>query len=129
MKQITYIVSIIFSLPVIALSGCATQGETMKSQGYPAPYAEGFEDGCHSGKKAGGSYFDQFKKDVLRFNSDSNYAQGWSDAFRQCETEQEALDRQIRMSIEYQRMNNERKDRMAHDALKGIDTSGLENLK
>lgn len=129
MKQITYIVSIIFSLPVIALSGCATQGETMKSQGYPAPYAEGFEDGCHSGKKAGGSYFDQFKKDVSRFNSDSNYAQGWSDAFRQCETEQEALDRQIRMSIEYQRMNNERKDRMAHDALKGIDTSGLENLK
>ena len=129
MKQVTYIVSIIFSLPVIALSGCATQGETMKSQGYSAPYSEGFEDGCHSGKKAGGSYFDQFKKDVSRFNSDSNYAQGWSDAFRQCETEQEALDRQIRMSIEYQRMNNERKDRMAHDALKGIDTSGLENLK
>jgi len=75
MKQITYIVSIIFSLPVIALSGCATQGETMKSQGYPAPYAEGFEDGCHSGNKAGGSYFDQFKKDVRRFNSDSDYAQ------------------------------------------------------
>ena len=101
----------------------------MKSQGYPAAYAEGFEDGCHSGKKAGGSYFDQFKKDVPRFNSDSDYAQGWSDAFRQCETEQEALDRQIRMSMEYQRMDLERKDRMAHEALQGIDTRGLENLE
>ncbi len=129
MKQFTTISGIIIALPFMALSGCATQSETMKSQGYPVAYAEGFEDGCHSGKKAGGSYFDQFKKDVRRFNSDGDYAQGWSDAFRQCETEQEALDRQIRMSMEYQRMDNERKDRMAHDALKGIDTTGLENLK
>jgi len=129
MKQLSIISVMILTISIVALSGCATQSETMKSQGYPAAYAEGFEDGCHSGKKAGGSYFDQFKKDVRRFNSDGDYAQGWSDAFRQCETEQEALDRQIRMSMEYQRMDNERKDRMAHDALKGIDTSGLENLK
>lgn len=114
---------------ILLLTGCATQSETMKSQGYPAAYADGFEDGCHSGKKAGGSYFDQFKKDVKRFNGDGDYAQGWSDAFRQCETEQEALDRQTRMGIEYQRMENERKGRMEHDALKGIDTKGLENLK
>ena len=129
MKHLSYFAGIIFTLPVLVLSGCETQGETMKNQGYPAAYAEGFEDGCHSGKKAGGSYFDQFKKHVPRFNKDSDYAQGWSDAFRQCETEQEALDRQIRMSMEYQRMENDRKDRMAHDALKGIDTRGLENLK
>jgi hypothetical protein len=129
MKLLSSIAGLVLTFSIMALSGCATQSETMKSQGYPAAYAEGFEDGCHSGKKAGGSYFDQFKKDVRRFNSDSDYAQGWSDAFRQCETEQEALDRQIRMSMEYQRMDNERKDRMAHDALKGIDTTGLENLK
>jgi hypothetical protein len=129
MRQLKCISGIIIAIPFMVLSGCATQSETMKSQGYPAAYAEGFEDGCHSGKKAGGSYFDQFKKDVRRFNNDGDYAQGWSDAFRQCETEQEALDRKIRMSMEYQRMDNERKDRMAHDALKGIDTTGLENLK
>ena len=129
MRKLTYVFVLFASVPILTLSGCATQSETMKSQGYPAAYAEGFEDGCHSGKKAGGSYFDQFKKDVRRFNDVSDYAQGWSDAFRQCETEQEALDRQIRMSMEYQRMDNERKDRMAHDALDGIDTSGLENYK
>ena len=129
MKHLTYISGIFVTLSIMALSGCATQSETMKSQGYPAAYAEGFEDGCHSGKKAGGSYFDQFKKDVRRFNSDGDYAQGWSDAFRQCETEEEALERRTRMAIEYQRMDSYRRDRMAHEALEGIDTRGLENLK
>lgn len=112
----------------ILLSGCVTTADTMKEQGYPAAYADGFDDGCHSGKKAGGSYFDQFKKDIKRFNTDKEYAQGWSDSYRQCETEQEALDRKTRMSIEWQKMNNERKANIEHDALKGIDTSGLENL-
>jgi len=113
----------------ILSTGCASQGETMKKQGYPESYADGFEDGCHSGKQAGGSYFDQFRKDVNRFNSDSDYAQGWTDAFRQCETQQEAMDRQTRMAIEWQRMDEERKNNMVHEALDGLDTSGLQNLK
>ncbi len=129
MKQLNYISSLAIALSLLALSGCATQSETMMSQGYPAGYADGFEDGCHSGKQAGGSYFDQFKKDVRRFNSDRDYAQGWSDAFRQCETQEEALERQTRMSMEYQRLDDERRDHMAYDALEGIDTSGLGNLK
>ena len=57
------IISIVFAL--FAISGCMSQKEIMVSQGYPLSYAEGFEDGCHSGKKAGGSMFDQFKKDVM----------------------------------------------------------------
>ncbi len=91
------------------LSGCATQKETMVKQGYPLPYADGFDDGCHSGKKAGGSLFDQFKKDVRRFESDSQYAQGWSDGFRQCESEEEAIQRQVRMAIEQQKLSEQRK--------------------
>ena len=39
-----------------------------------------------------------------RFNSDTNYAQGWSDAFRQCESEQEAAQRQARIVIEQQKL-------------------------
>jgi len=118
----------VFIINVLLLSGCASTSEQMQEQGYSAGYADGFEDGCHSGKKAGGSYFDQFKKDVSRFNTDKDYAQGWSDSYRQCETEQEALDRQTRMNIEWQKMDNERKANMEHEALKGIDTSGLKNL-
>lgn len=121
---------------VVILSGCVSQKESMIKQGYPLAYADGFDDGCHSGKKAGGSMFDQFKKDVRRFEKDAQYAQGWSDGFRQCETEQEALQRQVRMGIEQQRLLEEKKrnDReekrhLEAEALKGIDTRGLENLK
>ncbi len=118
------------------ISGCVSQKESMIKQGYPLAYADGFDDGCHSGKKAGGSMFDQFKKDVNRFQKDSQYSQGWSDGFRQCETEQEALQRQIRMAMEQQRLTEEKKHNdweekrhLETEMLKGIDTHGLEKLK
>jgi len=116
-------------------SACVSQKENMVKQNYPLAYADGFDDGCHSGKHAGGSWFDQFKKDVIRFEEDAKYAQGWSDGYRQCETQQEALQRQIRMNIEQQQLNEDRKrnkrDEKRHlerEILKGIDTKGLENL-
>ena len=121
---------------LVVLSGCATQKELMVQQGFPLPYADGFDDGCHCGKKAGGSLFDQFKKDVKRFEEDSQYAQGWSDGFRQCETEQESIQREMRMGMEQQRLMEEKKHNdweeqrhLERELLKGVDTSGLENLK
>jgi hypothetical protein len=126
---------LIFS-SLFILGGCVSQRDTMVQQGYPLSYADGFDDGCHSGKKAGGSMFDQFKKDVRRFQTDKQYAQGWSDGFRQCETEQEALERQIRMGMEQQRLLEEKKHNkweeqrhLEREVMKGIDTHGLENLK
>ena len=120
----------------LLLAGCVSQRDTMIQQGYPLSYADGFDDGCHSGKKAGGSMFDQFKKDVRRFQADKQYAQGWADGFRQCETEQEALERQIRMGMEQQRLLEEKKHNdweekrhLEREVFKGIDTRGLENLK
>ncbi len=108
----------------------------MIKQGYPLSYADGFDDGCHSGNKAGGSMFDQFKKDIRRFEGDAQYAQGWSDGFRQCETEQEALQRQIRMGMEQQRLMEERKHNkweeqrhLEREVMKRIDTRGLDNLE
>ena len=114
-------------------AGCVSQKESMVQQGYPVDYADGFEDGCHSGKKAGGSMFEQFKKDVTRFEKHDKYTQGWSDGFRQCESEQEALERQIRMSIEQQKLNEQKDhdqwEEATHDALKDVDTESLKNLK
>jgi len=119
-------------------TGCATQEEIMIQEGYPQAYAKGFDDGCHSGKKAGGSMFDQFKKDVNRFGKHAKYTQGWSDGFRQCEKEEEAMERQIRMSMEQQRLNEERKRNekmdkyyLESEALRGIkyDAKLLNRLK
>jgi hypothetical protein len=121
---------------IVMLTGCVSQRDIMLKQGYPLAYADGFDDGCHSGKKAGGSMFDQFKKDINRFEKHTQYSQGWSDGFRQCESEEEASQRQIRMSIEQQRLMEEKKHNnwvekrhLETEVLKGVDTSGLENLK
>ena len=136
MKKVHQLLIITAICSVIALLGCVTQKESMVKQGYPLAYADGFDDGCHSGKKAGGSMFDQFKKDVIRFQQDSQYAQGWSDGFRQCETEQEAMQRQIRMGMEQQRLMEEKKHNdweeqrhLEKEVMKGVDTRGLEKLK
>ena len=94
---------------MVLFSGCATQKEIMVQEGHSLAYADGFDDGCHSGKKAGGNMFESFKKDENRFSKHNKYAQGWSDGFRQCENEQESGDRQVRMSQEQQYLYEERK--------------------
>ncbi len=123
---------------MIIFSGCASQKEIMIKEGHSLAYADGFDAGCHSGKKAGGNMFESFKKDENRFAKHKKYAQGWSDGFRQCENEQEALDRQIRMSIEQQKLNEERKSNSQMDryhleeqVLKGLnyDAKLLNTLK
>jgi len=123
---------------MMIFAGCASQKEVMLEQGHSLAYADGFDDGCHSGKKAGGNMFESFKKDEDRFTRHSKYTQGWSDGFRECESEQEALDRQIRMSMEQQHLNDERKRNekidnyyFAEHALSGVnyDVNILNKLK
>ncbi len=130
------ILSVLVFGSLVALIGCASEAYTLRQQGQPAAYVDGFDDGCHSGKKAGGSYFDQFEKDVRRFGSDQLYSSGWTDGFRQCETEQESMMRNQRMGIEYEKHAEQVRHNKAVESkhfnenlLKGIDTSGLENLK
>ena len=136
MRSINLLIAAVAVSCLVLLSGCVSQKETMVNQGYPLAYAEGYDDGCHSGKQAGGSMFDQFKKDVRRFDSDHDYAQGWSDGFRQCETEQEAMQRQMRMAIEQQQLNEQREQNklqkqyhLEKEALEGVDTSNFKYLK
>ncbi|QDP02381.1 hypothetical protein [Thalassotalea sp. PS06] len=128
---------LILGFSVLLLSaGCQSTAdqtrEKMRSKGYSNSYADGFADGCESGKQAGGSYFDEFQKDINRFNAEQEYAQGWSDAFRQCELKEEAELRQQRMAIEWQNMEDSHKDNIEHEALKGlenVDTSELKSLE
>lgn len=130
MKVSSQLISVLI-VSCVVLSGCITEKELMIKEGYPIAYVDGFDDGCHSGKSAGGSDFDRFKKDVNRFDKDAKYAQGWSDAFRQCETEEEARERRDRMVIEQQRLieeriRNDREDQyyLEREAFKGVDTRG-----
>ena len=122
--------AILFVLSLtVAACDLPEPSETMiGSQSQVSPsYRAGFDDGCHSGRQAAGSLFDEFRKDQARFNSDSDYAQGWSDAFRQCESQEEAVERRVRSAAAIDAINNSRDDRFDR-VLSGIDYSGLENL-
>ncbi|WP_299568723.1 hypothetical protein [uncultured Shewanella sp.] len=130
------IVLILLPLSLFIISACQSTRDSMIEQGYPLAYADGFQDGCDSGNKAGGSLFDEFKKDVKRFNEEADYAQGWSDGFRQCETEQESIQRQVRMSIEQQKLQQQKKSNdlaaqhaLEREVMKDVDTDSLKSLE
>ncbi|MCK5664030.1 MAG: hypothetical protein KAI17_11115 [Thiotrichaceae bacterium] len=136
MNKVRSVIKLLALGSIVTISGCASQADILREQGQPVAYVDGFDDGCHSGKKAGGSMFDQFKKDVRRFERDEEYGTGWSDGFRQCETEQEAIMRQTRMSMQYQQYSEQRRhdevmesQHFNEDMFKGIDTRGLNNFK
>jgi hypothetical protein len=73
---------------VVQLSGCATPGGTADAVGRTPAYADGYKDGCASGRASHGGMFDFEKKNTSRFDSDKQYAQGWTDAFQKCAYEQ-----------------------------------------
>jgi hypothetical protein len=75
----------------VGFTGCASTAENMRAQGYGPDYSQGYGDGCDSGKKAGGSMFDQFKKDVRKYDNNHKYREGWEDGYKECKSEEKEL--------------------------------------
>lgn len=121
----------ILTLPIFFLTACVIPepSETLigSNSNVSVSYRAGFDDGCHSGRQAAGALFEEFRKDQARFNNDGDYASGWSDAFRQCETQEEALERRQRSAAVIGAINNSREDRF-DKVLADIDYSGVEGL-
>lgn len=79
---------------LVLLGGCQSTHEQLLAQGYPPAFADGFDDGCSSGRQAAGVISGEFRKNVPRYLKDVNYAEGWSDGFRQCQAMVDNQDRQ-----------------------------------
>ena len=79
---------------IVLLAGCETTQQDLLAKGYPPAFADGFDDGCSSGRQAAGVITGEFKKNVPRYLKDSTYAQGWDDGFRQCQAMRENQDRE-----------------------------------
>lgn len=94
---------IVMGLVAILLGGCQSTREQMMAEGYPAPFIDGFEAGCSSGRQAAGA-LESFRKDVPRYLQQPQYAQGWDDGFRQCKEGLES-------AIELELRDNDRRDR------------------
>jgi len=118
------------------LIACGTTDGALKDQGRSESYIQGFHDGRHSGMKEEGNNFEHYLKDEARFASDPGYKTGWLAG----EVEGKALQDQAASignaaATVYtgSQINKEIKkdtnfDKIAKDAVKGANTSGLENL-
>jgi hypothetical protein len=74
------------------LSGCQSTHEDLLAKGYPPAFADGYDDGCSSGRQAAGVITGEFRKNVPRYLKDRTYAEGWDDGFRQCKAMRENED-------------------------------------
>ena len=125
---------------VLLIVGLSISGEGLSqkapllNEGITLSYADGFDDGCYSGKKAGVNQFDQFQKDRGRFLRDTLYSQGWSDGFRQCETKLEAIQRETRMAMEQQRLlqqlhTDQQQRHLEREVMLDADSDSLQGLE
>jgi hypothetical protein len=74
----------------MALAACGSVKETVIKQGFPPAYADGYADGCSSGRAAAGGLFDATRKDTTRYGADLQYTKGWDNGFQQCRSEMAA---------------------------------------
>jgi hypothetical protein len=98
-KQITIkLSSVIFLSSVLFFaSGCNQMSirEQMTVAGYEPSYIDGYTDGHSSGYVAAGHPYYKFLKNTRRYESDSQYKQGWEDGFRVSKGQYESIQRMM----------------------------------
>jgi hypothetical protein len=122
-------------LTCLATTGCSTQQsseDTLLQHGYSANYVAGYHDGCPSGKRAGGDSFQQEARNETAYASGGDYKTGWDYGYISCrdtEIQNERAASAIGAAIASGTGSKHGADGVdARDALKGIDTSGLEGV-
>ncbi len=97
-------------LALHSLTGCGgTAAQRLIQEGASPAYAQGFDDGCSSGKKAAGDIFSQFHKNVSEYQHNSDYHMGWNDGHEECHNEGISSIQQQQLAIEHERAFNEHK--------------------
>lgn len=76
-------------LAAMALGGCMSAAEKrLVAEGKTQPYIDGYEDGCESGRAISGPHrgLDAFVQDLVRFQFQPGYAEGWNAGLGDCKT-------------------------------------------
>jgi len=81
MKQLALVTATIL---LVGLSGCKTPPNELMGPGHTPMYADGFNDGCSSGRVTQNPVVGWYKKDTKLFESDKQYAQGWNEGYQKC---------------------------------------------
>ena len=123
-------------LTAIGLFACGTTDGSLRDKGKSDSYIQGFHDGRHSGMSEEGNYFEHYIRDNARFVDDPDYQQGWiagESEGKRLQDQPAAVGTAIGGAYSGSQINkevnkNQDFDKTARDAVKGVDTSGMENL-
>ena len=129
--------TMILFLFFIILVACGTTDTAMREQGHTDSYVQGFHDGRHTGMKEAGNNFEHYMRDEIRFKEDAEYKAGWlagEEEGKRLEDQAEKIGAAAAGAYSGNKINEEVKkeqdfDQIGKDALKGVDTSGLEALE
>lgn len=123
---------------LVTLSACQTSDSTMRDQGHNEAYVQGFHDGRHSGMKEAGNNWEHYLRDHERFESDSDYKDGWlageAEGLRLQEQAAAAGNAvggaytgyEVGKEIDKSKPHP---NKIAKDAMKGVDTDALKSLE
>lgn len=125
----------VFALSVF-LSACGTTDATLQQQGHNQSYITGFHDGRHSGMKEAGNTYENYIKDIKRFESDAEYRNGWlagEAEGKKLQAQADAVGNAAAGAYSARQIGNEvdkqDPDKVAKDAVKGLDTDALKSLE
>ncbi len=131
----TVLMALVCLCSLFFLAGCASEGQRLMQEGASAEYAQGYDDGCSSGKKAAGDMFAQFHKNVRAYQTNTDYRQGWNDGHEECKSEWMSSYRQQELGIQQQRaydehkwLENQEKRDAAKDAMPNLTKEQIDTL-
>ena len=115
------------------LAGCQTSDATLREQGRADAYVLGFHDGRHSGMQEAGNFLEHFVQDQSRFESNSEYREGWLAGEAEGRRIQQEANAAVGVYSSY-RIGQEVDGatdfkKIGKEAVKGVDTSTLKNLE
>ena len=80
------LVAVSLSTLLGSLAGCASYSNPL-GPGHTPDYAAGFNDGCSSGNAAQNLSY-HYRKNIKRFETEKQYAEGWAAGYKKCEDAQ-----------------------------------------
>lgn len=126
----------VLSLGICLLAGCGTTDSSLQEQGRSQAIITGFHDGRHSGLREAGNRYEHYVKDVERFESDADYKAGWlageaegKKIQAQAVTVGNAAAGAYSAHQVGEEINKNDPEKVAKDALKGVDTGTLKSLE
>lgn len=117
---------------LFASVSCTTSDRSLRGSGKSEAYISWFHDGRHSGMAEAGNSFEHVIRDGERFDGDKEYREGWlagqSEGVR-IQTTANKTGAAIAGAAIQKEVDEHSVDKAAENAVKNIDTKGLEQLE